>query len=107
MAEHPNSFEARSTLKVGGSEHTIFRLDALQSKYDVARLHAINARPAAYETQPARVRKIAWQALLPTSQTSGQPWRYTTNQRAADWAKARCPARASIWSDHRLLSGTT
>src|SRR3954462_15568201 len=38
MAEHPNSFEARDALKVGGSEHTIFRLDALQSKYDVARL---------------------------------------------------------------------
>src|SRR4051794_17845914 len=38
MAEHPNSFEARDTLKVGGSEHTIFRLDALQSRYDVARL---------------------------------------------------------------------
>ncbi|HEX6621191.1 MAG TPA: hypothetical protein VF024_16125, partial [Solirubrobacteraceae bacterium] len=38
MAEHPNSFEARATLKVGDSEHTIFRLDALQSKYDVARL---------------------------------------------------------------------
>src|SRR6185312_10022971 len=38
MAEHPNSFEARDTLKVGGAEHTIFRLDALQSKYDVARL---------------------------------------------------------------------
>ncbi len=38
MAEHPNSFEARDTLKVGDSEHTIFRLDALQSKFDVARL---------------------------------------------------------------------
>src|SRR3954453_22101912 len=38
MAEHPNPFEARAALKVGGSEHTIFRLDALQSKYDVARL---------------------------------------------------------------------
>jgi aconitate hydratase len=38
MAEHPNSFEARDTLKLGDSEHTIFRLDALQSKYDVARL---------------------------------------------------------------------
>src|SRR4051794_27025418 len=38
MAEHPNSFEARDALKVGGSEHTIFRLDALQSKSDVARL---------------------------------------------------------------------
>jgi aconitate hydratase len=38
MTEHPNSFDARDTLKVGDSEHTIFRLDALQSKYDVARL---------------------------------------------------------------------
>src|SRR5512132_4062129 len=38
MAEHPNSFEARDTLKVGDREHTIFRLDALQSSYDVARL---------------------------------------------------------------------
>ncbi len=38
MPENPNSFDARDTLKVGDVEHTIFRLDALQSKYDVARL---------------------------------------------------------------------
>src|SRR3954471_16407915 len=38
MAEHPNSFDARSTLKVGDREVEIFRLDALQSQYDVARL---------------------------------------------------------------------
>ena len=38
MADHPNSFDARDTLKVGDREHTIFRLDALQSQYDVARL---------------------------------------------------------------------
>jgi aconitate hydratase len=38
MADHPNSFDARDTLKVGDREHTIFRLDALQSRYDVARL---------------------------------------------------------------------
>src|ERR1700760_3696809 len=38
MPENPNSFDARDTLKVGGAEHTIFRLDALQSQYDVARL---------------------------------------------------------------------
>jgi aconitate hydratase len=38
MTEHPNSFDARDTLNVGEREHTIFRLDALQSKYDVARL---------------------------------------------------------------------
>jgi aconitate hydratase len=38
MTDHPNSFEAKDTLKVGDAEHTIFRLDALQPKYDVARL---------------------------------------------------------------------
>src|SRR6476646_10779822 len=38
MPENPNSFDARDTLKVGDREHTIFRLDALQSQYDVARL---------------------------------------------------------------------
>ncbi len=35
---HPNSFDAQGTLKVGDREHTIFRLEALQSKFDVARL---------------------------------------------------------------------
>src|SRR4051812_28515163 len=38
MADHPNSFEARDTLKVGDRELTIYRLDALQSAHDVARL---------------------------------------------------------------------
>src|SRR5947207_4057748 len=38
MADHPNSFDARDTLKVGDRELTIYRLDALQAKYDVARL---------------------------------------------------------------------
>jgi aconitate hydratase len=33
-----NSFEARATLAVGDRSYDIFRLDALQSKYDVARL---------------------------------------------------------------------
>src|SRR6201986_710585 len=34
----PNSFDAKATLTVGGREYEIFRLDALQAKYDVARL---------------------------------------------------------------------
>jgi aconitate hydratase len=38
MPEHPNSFDARDTLKVDDRDLTIFRLDALQAKYDVARL---------------------------------------------------------------------
>src|SRR3712207_8808940 len=33
-----NSFDARSTLALGGRELEIFRLDALQSSFDVARL---------------------------------------------------------------------
>jgi aconitate hydratase len=36
--EHPNSFDARGTLKVGDREVEIFRLEALQSRFDVARL---------------------------------------------------------------------
>jgi len=35
---HPDSFGARSTLSVGGRELELFRLDALQARYDVARL---------------------------------------------------------------------
>ncbi len=38
MPEHPNSFDARDTLKVGDRELTIYRLDALQASHDVARL---------------------------------------------------------------------
>ena len=38
MAGHPDSFGARSTLTVGGREVEIFRLDALQARYDVFRL---------------------------------------------------------------------
>jgi aconitate hydratase len=33
-----DSFAARSTLRVGGGEHEIFRLDALQDRFDVERL---------------------------------------------------------------------
>ena len=33
-----DSFGARGTLEVGSEKYEIFRLDALQSKYDVARL---------------------------------------------------------------------
>src|SRR5215216_5404672 len=38
MADHPDSFGARDTLEAGGDSYEIFRLDALQQKYDVARL---------------------------------------------------------------------
>ncbi len=35
---HANSFGARATLDVGGVAHDIFRIDALQGRYDVLRL---------------------------------------------------------------------
>jgi len=35
---NPNSFGARATLQAAGTTHEIFRLDALQAQYDVARL---------------------------------------------------------------------
>jgi aconitate hydratase len=35
---HPDTFDARSTLTVGTTTHEVFRLDALQARYDVARL---------------------------------------------------------------------
>jgi len=35
---HPDSFGARSDLEVGGKIHEIFKLEALQQRYDVARL---------------------------------------------------------------------
>ena len=35
---HPDSFGARATLEAGGQSYEIFRLDALQQKFDVARL---------------------------------------------------------------------
>jgi aconitate hydratase len=38
MADHPNSYDARGSLKVADRELEIFRLDALQPKFDVARL---------------------------------------------------------------------
>ena len=38
QAMSENSFDARADLEVGGKTYEIYRLDALQSKYDVARL---------------------------------------------------------------------
>ena len=33
-----NSFDSKATLEVGGRSYEIYKIDALQSKYDVARL---------------------------------------------------------------------
>lgn len=63
-------------------------------KYDPARLRAINARAAAYETQPARVLPLDWRTLVPTSQTEAQEWRYTLAQPPRDWARPEFDAAA-------------
>ena len=38
MSDTPNSFDAKATLSVGDAKYDIYRLDALQSKFDIARL---------------------------------------------------------------------
>ena len=50
-----DSYGARSTLQVSGREYEIHRLDALQSKFDVARLPVLAQGPAR-ELPPARGR---------------------------------------------------
>jgi hypothetical protein len=58
-----------------------------QQKFDPALLKAINERPAAYETQPARIFHVTWTTLVPTSETEAQDWRYTEARPEADWFK--------------------
>ncbi len=54
-------------------------------KYDVARLRAINIRPAAYETQPPRMLSVRWRTVQPTARQSPQEWRYATEPPPAEW----------------------
>ncbi len=49
---HPDSFAARSTLRVGEREYEIFRLDALQARYDVFRLPYTLRDPARERPAP-------------------------------------------------------
>jgi len=58
-----------------------------QQKYDPALVKAINARPAAYETQPPRILHITWSTVVPTSKEAPQDWRYTTTEPGQDWLK--------------------
>lgn len=75
-----------------------------QPKYDPALLKAINARPAAYETQPPRVLDIQWVELLPTSQHSAQRWRYTLQKPGDGWT--RPDYDDSAWSEGEGGFGT-
>lgn len=57
------------------------------NKCDPALIRKINARKAAYETQGPRIRKIAWEPLVPTSEQHAQTWHYTLTQPGAGWMK--------------------
>lgn len=65
-------------------------------KFDLARLHAITARPAAYEkigpraTAPAVRKERQWQILVGAAPDGDlcQPYRYTTATPAAEWTTA-------------------
>ena len=54
-------------------------------KYDPALAHAINARPAAYETMGPRDLDVEMTEVLPTSQAEPQTWRYTIQAPAEGW----------------------
>ena len=65
-------------------QNGVYHYDRSQ-KYDPALLRAINARPAAYETQPPRVIQGELRTLLPTSQQTRQLWRYSFDQPPEGW----------------------
>ena len=79
---HPDSFGARSTLTVGGASHEIFRLDALQARYDVARL------PYTLR-DPARERPRANGERRPTSRRSPAGTRRPSRRSEISFTPAR------------------
>jgi len=88
LLDNPNMFGFCYTqlTDIEQEQNGIFFYDRAP-KYDVARLRAINQRPAAYETQPPRVRRITWRTLVPTSQAAPQTWRFATNAPSAEWTR--------------------
>jgi len=86
LLDNPNMFGFCYTqlTDIEQEQNGIFFYDRAP-KYDVARLRAINQRPAAYETQPPRIRRITWHTLVPTSQAAPQTWRFTTSTPSTDW----------------------
>src|SRR5215212_11624508 len=82
-----NSFDARSTLTVGDREYEIHRLDALQSKFDVARL------PFAL--------KVLLENLL---RNEGQPTVQASDVEAlARWAPREEPSQEIAYAPARVL----
>jgi len=84
---HPDSFGARSTLDVGGQSHEIFRLGALQSKFDVARL-------------PYSL-KVLLENLL--RHEDGEAVTTETIESVATWVAADEPSKEIAYSPSRVL----
>jgi aconitate hydratase len=84
---HPDSFGARSTLDVGGQSHEIFRLDALQAKFDVARL-------------PYSL-KVLLENLLRNE--NGEAVTTEAIESVATWAAADEPSKEIAYSPSRVL----
>jgi len=73
-------------------------------KFDMERIRALTARPAAYEEKPPEVtasQRMTWCTLLPAAVDSGGPavWRYTLEQPPAGWQSVN-------FDDSRWQSGT-
>ncbi len=97
LLDNPNMFGFCYTqiTDVEQEQNGVYTFDR-KPKYDVARLHAINTRPAAYETQPPRVLNVHWRTVLPNARQAPQEWRYTTEQPPAEWT--RPDFNDSAWS---------
>ncbi len=84
---HPDTFGARSTLSVGGRELELFRLEALQSRYDVARL-------------PYTLRILLENVLR---REDGVTVRATDVEAVAGWDASAAPSREISYNPARVL----
>jgi aconitate hydratase len=82
-----NSFDARATLTVGGRDYEIYRLDALQSRFDVARL-------------PFSL-KVLLENLLRTE--DGVAVRAADVEALASWVASDEPAKEMAFTPARVL----
>src|SRR5436190_1715224 len=82
-----NSFDARATLTVGGRDYEIYRLDALQSRFDVARL-------------PFSL-KLLLENLLRTE--DGVAVRGEDVEALASWVATDAPAKESAFTPARVV----
>jgi hypothetical protein len=90
LLDNPNMFAFCYTqlTDVEQEQNGIFFYDR-KPKYDPALVRAINARPAAYETEGPRVRDIEWHVAVPTSREQARAWRFTTARPGSGWEQTQ------------------